>query len=85
MFDRCTLRNTRFDDANLEGTRWQSCRGGFALFPGADLSDAEITACDFNNAVFRRTRLTSARFRGCKLTGADFQMPARWMSALKKR
>jgi len=70
-FERCDLRRTKFTGARLEATHWQTCRGAFADFSGADLTDAVLMASDFNNASFRRSMLGSARFQGCKLTGAD--------------
>ena len=70
-FERCNLRRTDVSHAVLRGTNWQSCRGGFANFVGADLSDAVFTASDFNNGAFRRATLEAARFVRCKLTGAD--------------
>ncbi|MGH6782544.1 MAG: pentapeptide repeat-containing protein, partial [Sphingomonadaceae bacterium] len=39
-FERCNLRRVKFASANLAGSKWQSCRGPFADFLGADLSDA---------------------------------------------
>jgi uncharacterized protein YjbI with pentapeptide repeats len=71
-FERCNLRRARLDDTRLEGSYWQSCRGGLAGFPGADLTDARFVSCDFNNAGFRGAQLSGTMFTGCKLTGADF-------------
>ena len=71
FFERCTLRRTDLTKARLERTSWQSCRGPFASFFSADLTDATFRSCDFNNANLRHARMTSARFTGCKLTGAD--------------
>lgn len=39
---------------------------------GANLSEAVFSGGDFNNSVWRRSTLTSAKFVGTKLTGADF-------------
>ena len=41
-------------------------------FVGANLSEAAFSGGDFNNSVWRRATLTSAKFVGIKLTGADF-------------
>ncbi len=71
IFERCQLRRTDVTGAKLDGTRWLSCRGGFVTFTGADLREAEATACDFNNGGFRRAKLFGAQFERCKLTGAD--------------
>jgi fluoroquinolone resistance protein len=70
-FDRCSVRRGTFTGARLEGSVWTSCRGAFASFLRADLSDARFEASDFNNAVFRNATLSGARFARCKLTGAD--------------
>ncbi|NKJ44183.1 uncharacterized protein YjbI with pentapeptide repeats [Novosphingobium sp. SG720] len=70
-FERCSLRSADLTGANLERTQWLSCRGPFAVFLNADLSDATIQSCDFNNANLRHARLTGTRITGCKLTGAD--------------
>jgi uncharacterized protein YjbI with pentapeptide repeats len=71
IFERCQLRHTDFTGAKLDGTRWQSCRGGFVQLTCADLREAELLACDFNNGVLRRAKLFGAKFERCKLTGAD--------------
>ncbi|MFM2281821.1 MAG: hypothetical protein RLZZ444_4052 [Pseudomonadota bacterium] len=70
-FDRCNLRRADLSNANLDVTQWLGCRGPFAKFFNADLSDAVIQSCDFNNANLRSARLTGARVTGSKLTGAD--------------
>jgi uncharacterized protein YjbI with pentapeptide repeats len=70
-FERCSLRRADMTKANLERTQWLSCRAPFASFFSADLTEATIRSCDFNNANLRHARLTSARLTGCKLTGAD--------------
>lgn len=70
-FERCVMRRTNFGGAKLEQTQWRSCRGAFANFLGADLTEARLSASDFNNAIFRRAFLTSAGIDSCKLTGAD--------------
>ncbi|HEX7819735.1 MAG TPA: pentapeptide repeat-containing protein [Sphingobium sp.] len=70
-FERCSFRRAKFTGARLEGVKWLSCRGAFADFQGADLTDALFRGCDFNNGMFRRATLNSAAFAGCKLTGAD--------------
>jgi uncharacterized protein YjbI with pentapeptide repeats len=62
-FERCTLRRASLARARLEGTQWLTCRAPFASFLGADLTDAVIQSCDFNNADLRQARLTSARLR----------------------
>lgn len=71
-FERCIVRRTSFAGSKLEASTWQSCRGGFADFMGADLGEARFAKSDFNNASLRRARLVNAAFDGCKLTGADF-------------
>lgn len=70
-FERCSLRRTDFDGARIDRAQWTSCRGAFASFAGADLSEAVFANSDFNNALFRGATLVGARFAGCKLTGAD--------------
>jgi len=70
-FERCDLRHAKLAGARLEGSIWQSCRGAFADFTRADLTDATFASSDFNNAALRFATLTSASFKGCKLTGAD--------------
>jgi len=71
VFERCAMRNTDLQSAILDGCRFVACRGPFARFVGADLTDATFSDCDFNNAIFRRARMGSTSFRGCRLTGAD--------------
>lgn len=71
IFERCQIRRTDFTGAKLDGTRWQSCRGGFVHFNGADLREAEFLSSDLNNGVLRRAKLFGATFERCKLTGAD--------------
>lgn len=71
IFERCSVRRADFARSRLEGVRWLSCRGAFASFVGADLTDAAFVSSDFNNAVLRHATLASAQFSGCKLTGAD--------------
>ena len=70
-FERCSMRNGRFDGAMLERTVWKSCRAPIASFVGVDLSDAQFLSSDFNNSIFRRAKLTSLTVLSCKLTGAD--------------
>ncbi len=70
-FERCNFRHADLTGGRLEGTVWSSCRAAFAQFTGVDLSDAAITASDFNNCILRRASLAGATFLRCKLTGAD--------------
>lgn len=70
-FERCDMRHANAKGARLERSIWRSCRGGFADFTGADLTEAKFRSSDFNNAAFRRSTLTAAAFKSCKLTGAD--------------
>lgn len=70
-FERCSFRKTDLAGAALERSDWQSCRGAFANFTGADFTDATLIACDFNNASLKRACLEGARIERCKLTGAD--------------
>ncbi|MBS0474585.1 MAG: pentapeptide repeat-containing protein, partial [Proteobacteria bacterium] len=53
-FERCNLRRSDLAGAKLEGTVWQSCRGPFANFSGANLSEAEFIGGDWNNCAMRR-------------------------------
>ena len=71
-FERCNLRRSALAGAKLDDTVWQGCRGPFANFSGANLSEAEFVGGDWNNCSMRRATLTSTRFTGSKLTGADF-------------
>jgi fluoroquinolone resistance protein len=71
-FERCLLRRTSFRGSQLDGTRWSGCKGGFAEFFAADLTDAQLHSSDFNNANFRSATMSGTVVRGCKLTGADF-------------
>ena len=75
-FERCSMRNGRFDGAMLERTVWKSCRAPIASFVGVDLSDAQFLSSDFNNSIFRRAKLTSLTVLSCKLTGADLSEAA---------
>lgn len=70
-FERCIVRNAGFKGARLERTRWTGCRGAFADFTAADLTEAHIRSGDFNNAILRGATLTEAKITGCKLTGVD--------------
>ncbi|MEJ5978744.1 pentapeptide repeat-containing protein [Novosphingobium sp. PS1R-30] len=70
-FERCNVRKADISRAKLEDTTWQSCRGAFVNFTGADMGAARCVASDFNNAAFRRTNLQAAKFDQCKLTGGD--------------
>jgi fluoroquinolone resistance protein len=70
-FERCSLRRADMSKTRLERSQWLSCRGPFTAFFNADLTDATLRSCDFNNGNFRHARLTSTRLTGCKLTGAD--------------
>jgi len=63
-FERCNLRRSDLTGAKLEGTVWQGCRGPFANFSGANLSEAEFVGGDWNNCSMRRASLTSSRFTG---------------------
>ena len=58
-FERCNLRRSDLAGAMLEGTVWQGCRGPFANFSGANLSEAEFIGGDWNNCVMRRAGLTA--------------------------
>ena len=64
-FERCNFRHADLTGAKLEGTVWSSCRAAFAQFTGADLSDATVTASDFNNCILRRGALAGATFLRC--------------------
>ena len=48
-FERCNLRRSNLPGSRLEGTVWQSCRGPFADFSGANLSEAAFAGGDYNN------------------------------------
>ncbi|MBP2513784.1 pentapeptide repeat-containing protein [Sphingomonas sp. PvP018] len=80
VFERCSMRGANFSGTCLDASSWRSCRGAFADFCGADLTDATIVASDLNNAVMRRSILSSASFERCKLTGVDMS-EARAMDA----
>jgi fluoroquinolone resistance protein len=71
-FDKCSFKRTNLTGATLESTVWTGCRGAFADFRAADLAEAKLQSCDFNNASFRAATLSSALIRSCKMTGADF-------------
>ena len=71
-FERCGVRKAIFKNAKLAETAWVGCRGAFADFTAAELTDARFQSGDFNNAKFRRAAISTAVFRGTKLTGADF-------------
>jgi uncharacterized protein YjbI with pentapeptide repeats len=49
VFERCTLAQTSFLGARLEGTQWKSCRAGHAVFEAANLLEAQFISCDLNN------------------------------------
>lgn len=70
-FERCDLRQTVFDGAKLERSRWRSCRAAFASFVDCDLSEATFANSDFNNVALKRSNLDGAKIVGCKFTGAD--------------
>ena len=55
-------------------TTWRGCKAPFANLTGADLEEARVSACDFNNAAFRRANIGSARFVSTRMTGADLHM-----------
>ena len=71
VFDQCLVRQTKLNGAKLEASRWTGCRGAFAGFGGASLTDAAFRACDLNNASFRGAFMSSVGFSRCKLTGCD--------------
>jgi len=73
VFDTCSFKRTKLIGAKLEESRWTGCRGAFADFSGASLTEVTIDASDFNNAGFRGATLTGAAFRRCKLTGANLR------------
>ena len=60
-FERCNLRKADCSGTKLEGSVWQSCRAPFVSFVGANLSEAAFAGGDFNNSVWRRATLTSAK------------------------
>jgi uncharacterized protein YjbI with pentapeptide repeats len=72
-FRNCSLLETSFYAARLSRSKWQRCRGGQADFESADMVDARVVGCDFNNTTWRRAKLASATFNECKLTGASFE------------
>lgn len=72
-FTRCTLVEVSFFGAQLNGTRWRSCRGRQADFGATDLHDATFCSCDLNNTSWRRAKLASVLFSESKLTGATFE------------
>ncbi|MGF6757784.1 pentapeptide repeat-containing protein [Paraburkholderia sp. GAS42] len=72
-FTRCSLVETSFFGAQLNGTRWRNCRGRQADFGASDLHDATFRSCDLNNTSWRRAKLASVSFSESKLTGATFE------------
>ena len=71
-FDKCSLKRTNLTGSNLEFTVWTASRGAFADFRAAELTEAKLQSCDFNNASFRAATLSSALICSCKMTGADY-------------
>lgn len=73
-FERCSLRHTDLSGAKLARSIWRGCKAPFANLTGADLEEAQVSACDFNNAAFRRTNIGQARFTSTRMTGADLHL-----------
>lgn len=48
-FECCNFRRSNLSGSRLDGTVWQSCRGPFADFSGANLSEAAFAGGDYNN------------------------------------
>ncbi len=70
VFERCSMRGANFSGTCLDASSWRSCRGAFADFCGADLTDATIVASDLNNAVMRRCDFRASVFDNCSLRDA---------------
>jgi uncharacterized protein YjbI with pentapeptide repeats len=56
---------------DLHGCEFVRCRAGHVNFSSRNFTEARFLFCDFNNATWRGTILSSAVFQDCKLTGAQ--------------
>jgi uncharacterized protein YjbI with pentapeptide repeats len=61
-FQRCLLNDSSFFGLHLEGMKAIECRAIGVDFTEADCVEADFSGSDFQDALFRKTRLAGANF-----------------------
>ncbi|WP_204320653.1 pentapeptide repeat-containing protein, partial [Klebsiella pneumoniae] len=59
-FEGCVLRHANLAGATLDNAAFLGCRGPFANFTAARLTDALFRSSDFNNGIFIGASLSQA-------------------------
>ncbi len=72
VFERCTLRNIDFEDAQMWGARFLHCKLEQCSFKQANLRQAEFESCEFSECDFTQAELQQAVFSPEGLEAAWF-------------
>lgn len=85
LFDRCEFRQTRFQQARLQGLTFQRCTFSGCGFDVVGTEDLVFRSCTFDDCTFSGTfghiyfdtcRLTASSFTDCSLREATLQVCA---------
>ena len=73
------LTEVDINGLDFHGCEFVRCRAGHANFSSCNFTEARFLFCDFNNAKWRGTIVSSAVFQDCKLTGAQMAVASTLM------
>lgn len=84
VFKGCTIANTVFHEAFMEGARFENCTLKNTHFGMARLRGSTFRRCTFRNVSFLQTDLQGVSFVDCRLEGTDFS-GAKWSQGRLER
>ena len=61
-FEESTIKNIKFQDCNMEGSRFIKCSFTDCTFAGCNLCGADFRGCNFEHTSFDKAELTAATF-----------------------
>lgn len=61
-FEKSTIKNIKFQDCNMEGSRFIKCSFTDCTFAGCNLCGADFRGCSFEHTSFDKAELTAATF-----------------------
>ena len=61
-FEESTIKNIKFQDCNMEGSRFIKCSFTDCTFAGCNLCGADFRGCSFEHTSFDKAELTAATF-----------------------
>ena len=61
-FEESTIKNIKFQDCNMEGSRFIKCSFTDCTFAGCNLCGADFRGCNFEHTSFDKSELTASTF-----------------------